>query len=313
MGKRKNGRERIQPETIPTSQKQPVFYTCRREKRVFDQMDLDLDDEDDANCNVSTSSSSAATAVVATLERIPKLLFADMQSLGDASAVHQATAELAKLCRDKTKRGDAIQLGAHAIAMSAMKKWRLNSSIQAECCHLIRSLLHENDAAKLILLRMGIIEDIVVSMKNFPTSPVLHFHAFSVLATLFERPQNGKIANVAERYLNELHGLYLITNSMKLFKDCEDIQHMSCILLAALSSFPRLKPIIKQSSAARAVSTAIEKHSASQNIQTRGAEFMNVLFTDKNKKGYLYKRQKTFSSKTTKSGNKIGISVVYIE
>lgn len=237
--------------------------------------------------DVKSIPSAAVVVKPVKLGVIPSLLLDEMQS-ERSETVYKAVCRLGKLCANEpTLRVDAVQQGAHALLVVAMKnRWHQNEPIVAECCkclYLLMAPISEhtsNHMLRIALLCMGASTVITKTIHDFPNSSSVAYYGFCALRRLFSRCDE-RTKHAVEQFCVAEGGLSVTTGAMTKFSRIKSLQYECCRLLTRLcGDFVTAKQFVLDSGAVEMVESATRGFPKTRWIQRQGKEFFKLACVD---------------------------------
>lgn len=201
------------------------------------------------------------------LEVIPKLLAGDLWS-DNSEIVTSSLEKLADLCFhndleksvEEQNRTALREFGGHLGIIVAMKKWMINSAVQAAGCRALQNagIVEDADSEAFhdLAVQVGAFDTILCAMKNYPNHENVQKYGCGALLNLSWYIHNATILVL------ELQGIDAIMIAMKSFPHIVSIQRRGCAFfknLTTLNPESFNEPII-EAGARLVLLTAIENH-----------------------------------------------------
>ena len=155
------------------------------------------------------------------------------ESAAAAAMLHNAS--------QRKNREMARTLGGHSLTIVAMRKWKLNASIQCHGCRFLRNYLFLDGRRYAIpVLRSGGVETSINAMKNHPTIAKVHSEGMGLLLMLFgciaTEGEDDEILKYVRRFIHQLDGIDLLVQTMERFPNSLDLATGICALLKDIAA-----------------------------------------------------------------------------
>lgn len=193
------------------------------------------------------------------LEEIPKLVISDLFS-SKKSTVEKALQRIAHLCsipddNAEINRNEVYNVGGHAAIVGALKKWFGCPEIQAEGFRALHNTAISDGAFVNAVVKIGVIDIILLAMKNFPDHQNVQISGCGVLYALCY-----KGTPITEKFVKDYNGMKAIVKSMKRFPKKSLLQKWSCGIFGIVSEIDELRPYIVEAGGLETLVTAIQIH-----------------------------------------------------
>jgi hypothetical protein len=193
------------------------------------------------------------------LDEIPKLIIGDLFSSKKCD-VEKGLQRIAHLCsipdeNAERNRVEIYNVGGHASIVGALKKWFGCPEIQAEGFRALHNTAISDGAFVDAVIKIGVIEVILLGMRNFPDHQNVQISGCGVLYALCYKGQA-----IVEKFVIEYNGIASIVSAMKRFPKKSLLQKWACGILGIISEIDTLCNKIVESGGLETLVTAIQNH-----------------------------------------------------
>lgn len=193
------------------------------------------------------------------LEEIPKLIICDLFS-SKKTDVEKGLQRIAHLCsipdeNAELNRAEVYNVGGHAAIVGALKKWFGCPEVQAEGFRALHNTAISDGAFVDAVIKIGVIEVILLAMRNFPDHQNVQISGCGVLYALCYKGQA-----ITEKFVVEYDGIPAVVSAMKRFPKKSLLQKWACGIMGIISEIEELCGYIVEGGGLEALVTAIQNH-----------------------------------------------------
>lgn len=213
------------------------------------------------------------------LEGIAKLLLEDLQhkcvtEVGNALYKLQDLVTTAHANSEQNRR-EAYDLGAHIMALMAMRKWPLNEKVQLYACSFITLLAkREQKGYRMAFVQAGGFHTIVKALQTFPEEKCLQSSGFRAIYNLIHDD-----FDYLHKFVNQMDGIQVLLRPMTKYTDHTCLLTACCAVFGLLAKEPEFRGPLKAAGVVSAVAMISEKHVDNRGIQTHAGIFMKRVYS----------------------------------